>query len=185
VADQGAEGVLSPFLRIQRLRMARPFLAGRILDVGCGSGALAGEVSPDRYLGVDIDALSLKLSRVNHPQHAFARQLPAEEQQFDTIVSLAVIEHVSNPGEFLADLAKRLSDRPDAKIVISTPHPSMDWIHDLGSSIGLFSSHANEEHEQLLDRTVLARIGAEAWLHMAQYRRFMLGANQLALCGRR
>jgi 2-polyprenyl-3-methyl-5-hydroxy-6-metoxy-1,4-benzoquinol methylase len=97
VADQGYESVLSPFLRNQRLRMARPFLDGRVLDVGCGSGALAGEVSPDRYVGVDVDAISLRRSRVNHPEHASARQLPTEEEQFDTIVSLAVIEHVSMP----------------------------------------------------------------------------------------
>ena len=43
MADQGAEGLFSPFLRSRRLKAACPYIKGRVLDVGCGTGALAGE----------------------------------------------------------------------------------------------------------------------------------------------
>ncbi|MDB4542870.1 class I SAM-dependent methyltransferase [bacterium] len=181
MADQGSEGLISPLLRNRRLHVAKPHLNGRVLDVGCGSGTLAREVSPDHYLGVDIDPVSLHLAREAYPQHDFVNQLPEVAEKFDTIVSLAVIEHVVDPAKFLDDLAKHLNFSAAAKILVTTPHPSMDWVHELGSKVGLFSSHANEEHEHLLDRTDLLRAGQKAGLRMTHYRRFMFGANQLAL----
>jgi 2-polyprenyl-3-methyl-5-hydroxy-6-metoxy-1,4-benzoquinol methylase len=181
MADQAAEGLLSPFLRRRRLRVARPWLQGRVLDVGCGSGALAAELPPPRYLGVEIDPLSLQLARERYPGHRFAGELPPAGETFDTILSLAVIEHVPDPAGFLGALAGRLAAPHWARIVISTPHPAADWIHHTGAAIGLFSRHASEEHEQLLDRRALERLGAQAGLRMVSYRRFLLGANQLAV----
>jgi 2-polyprenyl-3-methyl-5-hydroxy-6-metoxy-1,4-benzoquinol methylase len=152
-----------------------------VLDVGCGSGALTSELPPPRYLGVEIDPLSLQLARQRHPGYRFAGELPSAEEKFDTVVSLAVIEHVADPAAFLGELAARLGDSPGARIVISTPHPAADWIHHTGAGIGLFSRHASEEHEQLLDQRALQRLGEQAGLRMVSYRRFLLGANQLAV----
>jgi len=47
--------------------------------------------------------------------------------------------------------------------------------------VGLFSRHANDEHEELLDRARLLSVGASAGLGLERYRRFLLGANQLAI----
>lgn len=180
MADQGAEGFLSPWLRNRRFAAAQPYLRGRVLDVGCGSGALAARVAADRYLGIEVDSESLELARSRFPYHAFTSQLPALDERFDTVVALAVIEHVAAPSEFLERLAAHLRDAA-ARLVVTTPHPSMDWIHDAGSVIGLFSRHANEEHEALLDRESLTRAGTEANLRLISYRRFLLGANQIAV----
>lgn len=184
MADQGSEGLMSPFLRAQRLRAARPYLLGRILDVGCGSGALADLVHFDSYLGVDSDQASLDQAAREHPRHKFGTVLPPETESFDTVVALAVIEHVEEPAYFLAELAKRLRNSPAARIVVTTPHPAAEWIHDAGARVGLFSMHANEEHEQLLDRKLLTNVGIIAGLRLIEYRRFLLGANQLAVYGR-
>jgi len=72
---------------------------------------------------------------------------------------------------------------PDAsaRVVLTTPHPCSDWIHDAGAAIGLFSRHANEEHEQLLDQRRLMEIGAAANLELVFYRRFLGMVNQLAI----
>lgn len=181
MADQGSEGILSPFLRRQRMNATRPYLRERILDVGCGTGMLAGEIQPECYLGIEIDQVSLDYAINQFPSHSFQESLPNETEKFDTVISLAVIEHVKNPEEFLADLSKRLKPNADARIVITTPHPSMDWIHDLGATIGLFSQHANDEHEELLDRSMLELAGKKAGLRLVSYKRFLFGANQLAV----
>lgn len=181
MADQGAEGVLSPFLRRLRFKAAKPYLNGRILDVGCGSGALAELVNSALYLGVDVDDVSLNRARNDFPLHRFERTLPALTEKFDTIVSLAVIEHVPDPTVFLKNLSQYLVDSPIARIVITTPHPSVDWVHDMGATIGLFSKHANEEHQELLNRAKLEMAGIEADLILTVYRRFLLGANQIAV----
>ena len=181
MADQAQEGILSPFLRRQRVQAVKPFLLGRVLDVGCGSGALADEIEYSSYHGVEIDDVSRDRARSLYPRHRFCRSIDEVEDKFDTVVSLAVIEHVSEPEIFLRGLRDRLSNSANAQIVITTPHPAMDWAHDLGSSIGFFSQHANDEHEELLDRRRLAEVGEACDCELATYRRFLLGANQLAI----
>ncbi len=181
-----ASGILSPVLRGCRLRAVRPFIdGGRVLDMGCGTGSLAGVVAPQRYLGVDIDAESVRLARRRHPEHTFltldefhdGRTLPG----FDLIVALAVIEHVPEPGPWLARLAAHLN--PGGRIVLTTPHPAWRRVHDLGAAAGLFSREAAEEHQTLLDQPTVGGLAVRAGLEMVHSRRFLLGANQLfVLC---
>ena len=114
MADQGSGGLLSPFLRSRRIAAARPFLKGRLLDLGCGCGKLAGIVPPDSYLGVDIDEYSLDRARAAYPEHAFCSRLPPKDEAFDTVVALAFIEHVPDPAEALREMAARLRSRQKA-----------------------------------------------------------------------
>src|SRR3546814_10302750 len=85
------------------------------------------------------------------------------------------------PSVFLATLRKYLSGAPSARIIITTPHPSVDWVHHLGAKFGLFSQHADEEHEELLDEQKLRQAGDTAALELISYKRFLWGANQLAI----
>ncbi|WP_413725160.1 class I SAM-dependent methyltransferase [Sodalis sp. RH16] len=181
MADQGAEGLLSPYLRRERIRRAVPYLKGRVLDFGCGSGTLAAHIDADCYLGVERDTVSLQIAREHFSIHTFVPELSEITNKFDTVVSLAVIEHVKNPVEFLRTLAAYLDDNPASNIIITTPHPSVDWVHHLGASLGLFSKHASEEHEDLLDRSRLEEVGREAGLSIIDYSRFLFGANQIAV----
>jgi SAM-dependent methyltransferase len=180
MADQASEGLLSPFLRRRRFVMAIPHLRGRVLDVGCGAGHLAARLAPSDYVGQDVDEESLEIARSMYPMHRFGLQLPKREEKFDTIIALAVIEHVPNPRAFLAQLAERLVDAPESRIICTTPHPALDWIHDVGAKVGLFSAHASDEHEELLDAAKL-RAAGEPTLELVGYRRFLCGANQLAV----
>jgi SAM-dependent methyltransferase len=180
MADQGTEGLLSPFLRKQRFKAAKPYLNGRILDVGCGSGALAELVDSASYVGIEVDEISVNKAKQSYPRHFFQNTLPPVAEKFDTVVSLAVIEHVSDPAAFLNSLSQYLKSSK-AQIVITTPHPSVDWLHDIGASVGLFSKHANEEHEDLLDEEKLRATGFAAGLRLVSYSRFLFGANQLAV----
>lgn len=184
MTDQATQGLLSPFLRRCRLRAAAAHLHGTVLDFGCGSGALAGIIPADRYLGVDHDAHSLSVARANFPQHRFVTALDNVTERFDTVVSLAVIEHVTDPTDFLRRLAGTMNATDVARLLVTTPHPAMDWIHDVGARLGLFSSHASDEHEDLLGRAELENVGRGAGLRLMKYSRFLCGANQLAIYSR-
>jgi len=181
MADQGSEGLLSPYLRRKRFEAAAPYLRGRILDFGCGSGGLAALVHADQYLGVERDRVSLLEANSRFPKHHFTSESPNVSDTFDSIVSLAVIEHVTDPAQFLRTLAGWLNNTPTSRIVVTTPHPSVNWIHDVGAALGIFSKHANEEHEELLDRAKLEQAGNQAGMRLVTYYRFLFGTNQVAV----
>lgn len=181
MADQNREGFLSPFLRRQRYKAVKPYLDGRILDVGCGSGELAELVESVAYFGVEVDDLSLKRARKDFPFHRFEKNLPELTEKFDTVVALAVIEHVPDAAVFLQNLSQYLVASPAARIVITTPHSSVDWVHKIGATLGLLSKHANEEHEDLLNRAKLEMLGIQAGLRCEVYSRFLFGVNQIVV----
>lgn len=179
MADQGAEGLLSSFLRGRRIQAALPYLRGRVLDYGCGSGLLARYVDPDRYSGVDVDPEVISIARTSYPEHSFEVARLPQDRQFDTIVSLAVIEHVPDPAGFLASALPLLA--PGGSVVLTTPHPSFRGVHDFGARLGLFSRAASEEHQGLLDGRAMRRLAIDCGLNITGYRRFLFGANQLFL----
>lgn len=152
-------------------------------DFGGGSGALAALVDADHFLGVEVDDVSLQQARSRFPTHRFVSGLPESAEKFDSIISLAVIEHVNAPAQFLYTLAVHLDESTAACLAVTTPHASVDWVHDVGAALGLFSKHANKEHEDLLDRAKLETAGAKAGLKLIsyRYRRFLFGANQIAV----
>jgi len=168
-------GFFSPWLRERRIKRAYPYIRGAVLDYGCGVGTLAELCSGHSYLGVDIDEESITIANRAHPQFRFQQELP-ETEKFDTIIALAVIEHVADPAALLRKF--KLMLKPDGHIVLTTPHPFFRKVHDCGSKIGLFSPDS-DEHKQFIDRRLMREMVAQAGLSIKIYRRFLLGANQL------
>lgn len=181
MSDQGAEGLISPYLRKKRFEAAIPYLKGMVLDFGCGSGGLAAVIRAEQYLGVERDRLAREQAMLSFPRHRFMSELPEISPQFDTIVALAVVEHFKNPSHFLQMLSPYLNSLPESRVVLTTPHPLTALIHRAGATIGLFSKHANEEHEDLLDQKKLDSVGNQANLRLVSYQRFLFGANQIAV----
>lgn len=179
MADQ-ITGLLSPFLRTQRITAAMPYLEGRILDFGCGIGVLADLVPADRYVGVDIDKESIQIAQKRLPGHSFFTVDEFEaEGLFDSIVSLAVIEHVANPEELMSYFVRML--RSGGRIVLTTPNPRYEIFQHTGAHLGLFSKEAHDEHQSLMDRAGLQELAVKCDLTLILYRRFLFGANQLAV----
>jgi 2-polyprenyl-3-methyl-5-hydroxy-6-metoxy-1,4-benzoquinol methylase len=171
-------GALSPWLSRRRLEMGRPYLRGRVLDFGCNDGPLAEMCQPEAYLGVDTNERALDLARTTHLGFRFAASVP-DQEHFDTVAAFAFIEHVPDPGAWLARFASLL--KPGGRIVLTTPHPSLEWAHTVGAKIRLFNHDAHEEHEELLDRKRLKELAAGAGLRVEAYKRFLFGANQLVV----
>jgi len=169
-------GLLSDWLSRQRLEAARPHLKGRVLDFGCGTGNLADICDPAAYVGVDIAVHRIEAARQLRPRYRFETAVP-EGERFDTVVALAFIEHVHDPADYLRQFAAMLSS--GGRIILTTPHPSLEWVHTAGGRVGLFSRTAHDEHEDLIDRARMEELLSGTGMRLTVYRRFLFGANQL------
>ena len=178
MADQASQGIFSPALRLARITKARPWLRGDTLDVGCGSGALASFAEENRYFGYDYDIQSIELARQSYPKHQFGTALP-EGRRFDTVVALALLEHLKNAADHLNEWRSLLA--PGGRIVLTTPHKAFRRIHDVGAAIRMFSPDAADEHEEMFDRASLTALGKTCGMRLCHYERFLLWANQLAV----
>lgn len=98
----------------------------RILDLGCGNGAVAAELARHGYevVGVDPSKSGIRLARDTHPDLEFHYAsaydpLAKELGQFATVISLEVIEHLYYPRKFAHTVRTLLE--PGGLTIISTP----------------------------------------------------------------
>jgi hypothetical protein len=49
----------------------------------------------------------------------------------------------------------------------------------------VFSGHAHDDHEDLIDKSKMVQLGRPAGLDLDVYKRFMFGANQLFVMHKR
>ena len=181
MSDQATGGWLSPLLQRRRLAAALPYLIGETLDYGCGGGQLFGRLAPslqEGYVGYDVDSSVVRLARSHWPNANFVDKLDElRGRQFDSIVSLAVIEHVPSVSVFLETLKQML--RPDGRIIMTSPNASFDGVHRLGARMGFFSMDASDEHNEYVSKESMRSYCEELGLRLVLHRPFLFGANQL------
>jgi 2-polyprenyl-3-methyl-5-hydroxy-6-metoxy-1,4-benzoquinol methylase len=111
--------------RVRELRRAiGPMPSGRILDLGCRDGSLAGalELPPARTVGADIDELALRGAdgRLRPCVTDLWKAFPFRSESFDLVVAGEVVEHVPFPDVFIAEAARVL--RSGGRVVGSVPN---------------------------------------------------------------
>ena len=116
-------------LLAERLRAERI----RILDIGCGTGAVAVDFGLHGWLCAcdrSSDALAFARSRgVRNVVGSDAASLPFADASFDLVLAFDVIEHVEDDRAMLAELRRVL--RPGGAIAIHVPAwPSLWSRHD-------------------------------------------------------
>lgn len=179
--------LLSGYAREKRWQMVAPYVRGRVLDVGCGFTRFPDRSSPvNAYVGVDVVPEVIRISRQRYPQHTFFQcdlgraPMPLDDQQFDTVLLMAVLEHLSFPRETLRDVRPHLA--PDGYLVLTTPSPLGEGAHRVGSRVKLFSPAHVVQHVKIYDRRALCDLLADSGLEVVTFRHFELGLNQLAVC---
>lgn len=177
--------VFGQFLYRARLQAILPHLSGDVLDLGCGYAGLAAYLGPGQaYSGVDLNPLAIERLGRKYPQHEFMvcdfdRQPLALTRSFDTVVMLAVIEHLAAPDALIETVRRRL--KPGGRLVLTTPTPFGNWIHSIGSRLGLFYLEAAQDHKIIYDRLGLQQLLDRHGLCILQYRTFLLGGNQICI----
>jgi len=115
----------------------------RVLDVGCGNGALAFDIATE-VPGVFLYGIDIAYKNIEEAQREFSREnlkfvcgdalkdLPAEK--FHIIVLSNVLEHIEKRVEFLITLKKRYNPE---KFLLRVPLFDRDWRVPLKKEIGI------------------------------------------------
>jgi 2-polyprenyl-3-methyl-5-hydroxy-6-metoxy-1,4-benzoquinol methylase len=107
----------------------------RVLDVGCGHGALSLTLAESA--GFDVVAMDVLESRVRSVSsrkaardpdaaarvrivRADAESLPFQDESFDAVAATEVLEHLDEPGRMLSEARRVL--RPEGRFVMTTPN---------------------------------------------------------------
>lgn len=142
--------------------------SGRVLDLGCGSGALSTRRLAERFhvVGVDISAAQLERARRNVPAaeliHADVLDVDFPPASFDAAVALYSISHIPRQEHARLFSQVRRWLRPGGYFLASLgggdiPAWTGEW---LGVTM-FFSSHSPAESRRLLSAAGLDPIRAE------------------------
>jgi ubiquinone/menaquinone biosynthesis C-methylase UbiE len=128
---------------------------GRVLDVGCGTGALLDDLTPRaaEVWGVDIAEEALAFCRARGHENlvrADATHLDFPDQRFDVITAIGVIEHLEDDRAFLREM-RRLLVPGGSLILLTSSFPFLWSVHDVAN-----------EHRKRYYLTELRGLTAEA-----------------------
>lgn len=135
---------------VKLLNLVAP--GSRVLDAGCSSGYLAQRLvaSGCRVTGLEMDSAAAEQARrfcdevlVGDVEHM---ELPFEPGSFDVVLCGDLIEHLRDPGTFLARVRPLV--RPGGHVVLSTPN-----IANWSIRLGLLLGHFDYGERGILDRT--------------------------------
>jgi SAM-dependent methyltransferase len=115
----------------------------RVLDVGCGYGAVANSIatrSGARVTGIDMDAGNVDKARRRFPVANLAFEhgtAPADlrTEHFDVVVLSNVLEHIDSRLEFLRQIVAKTTP---SRLLIRVPMFDREWRVPLRKELGLY-----------------------------------------------
>jgi len=144
-----------------------------ILDVGCADGKmlefLLKELKVHDYKGVDFDQKLINLANEDIKKHlevGNALNLRFKDNNFDVLISTAVIEHLENPEKFLKESYRVLKE--GGIIILTTPSPLFE---KLGTLVGHLKDETHFETYNLKELKSLLRKNG---FRILESKRFMI-----------
>nr|MBI2904158.1 methyltransferase domain-containing protein [Chloroflexota bacterium] len=141
--NEAAEPLNSISLAGERVRYAvgiKPLLAlprsAHILEAGCGAGRVLRTLAAlgfTRLEGLEISFERLKEAArldATAARYVCSDDVPFAGRSFDAVITVGVIEHVENPGRWLARLAD--CTRPGGLVSVTSDTYVWRWLKQLG-----------------------------------------------------
>ncbi len=103
--------------------------AASVLDLGCGTGTMAGSFRPESYVGVDVNARYIERARATKSRYRFevadGRSLPFADGSFDAVSITGVIHHLDDASaRGLLQEGRRVLVPGSGVLVMSEPVPT-------------------------------------------------------------
>lgn len=106
----------------------------KILDIGCGTGAMSARLSKwGQLVSADFSPLALDFSKrrgLSHLVAADAMNLPFAENSFDALVAMDILEHLPDDVAAMKEFYRVL--KPGGKVIATVPaYPALWSEHDI------------------------------------------------------
>jgi len=185
VRKKTKDGLLTGYLRKARFRQAIPFIKGKtVLDIGCDKGQIIPFLpSETRYIGIDSDRQSIEMAKKTYPNIEFLNQeitcdclQKLNLENVDTILLLAVIEHMEKPFQIIERLGLIL--KRGGHMIITSP---LKQSHGILTMLSWIRILRNDKHEHIsyIDHGTILDFSKVTRFRVKEYRKFQLGLNQL------
>jgi 2-polyprenyl-3-methyl-5-hydroxy-6-metoxy-1,4-benzoquinol methylase len=144
----------------------------KILDYGSGWGLFSKIISEKGknfdVTGIDLDEMSLKISQdiigeKNNLHFLNKTIFDFDKNSFDYVISMQVIEHVHNPGNYLKEINRVLKD--DGVLIISLPNvvQPMSFLSLLTKSTKKLNARLVERSKHILNNYKKEHDHIHAW----------------------
>lgn len=108
------------------------YMAGMILDIGCGNRFLEKYLKPsdNTYIGLDYPPTHTKGYTGRPDLFGDGQQLPFRPESFNTVIALDVLEHLPSPNQCIQEAARVL--QVGGRLILQTPflYPLHDMPYD-------------------------------------------------------
>lgn len=183
---EGKEPILEILLREIRFAVASKYIKSNsiVADFGCGyHGEFLNRISNKIKLGFGYD---LSVNNSKNKKNIKLTKLDINKinsltkNKFDYITTLAVLEHVSNPNEYIKRLTSKL--KRNGKLIITTPHKRSKFLLELLSfKLGLVSKDEISDHKTYFTELTLKEIINKNKLKIIELKTFEFGFNLLCV----
>jgi SAM-dependent methyltransferase len=112
-------------------------LNGRLLDFGCGEKPYEELFSVTEYIGLDYNGEGETYSKQNVDVFYNGKDIPFDDNYFDSVFSTEVFEHVFNPEQIIPELHRVL--KPGGKMLITCPFAFPE--HEIPLDFARYSSY--------------------------------------------
>lgn len=129
----------------------------RVLEIGCSSGRVLSTIKAQHRVGVDADREAIERGRQEHPEltlvAADARDYLEDGGHFDVLILSHILEHISDPEEFLGSLRGRFD-----RIYVEVPDFECNALNRVGVQRRRDLIYTDEDHVAEFDRDEIEEI---------------------------
>ncbi len=127
--------------------------AGRVLDVGCGTGLMLDRLKQHDPLGVDFSRLAISFCQQRGLQklvQADVVDLPYQDESLDLVLALDLMEHIENDQQLAREFCRVL--RKGGYLMATVPaHQSLWSDHDI--ALHHFRRYSKAGFRELLEKS--------------------------------
>jgi len=174
-------GFFDEYLRKERMRQAEKYIkkGDIVLDLGCHSGIFLKKHKNFIKKGYGFDELceNKREGNIYFKKFKFKKKIPYNSCFFNSIVMLAVLEHIPNKNSLVKECYRVL--KKGGRIIITVPSPKSDKLIaflvkiKIIKEIDFFEQHDTPTHEEVIN------LFKNNEFKLLKHKKFQLGYNNV------